>query len=79
MGQVRAKELLWTLLLRLLVPRLLSLLAVRPHLYRNFSNLSLDLHPRCALNAGVETREVPDHKGVAIEHEDLVGDGCYHV
>ena len=19
------------------------------------------------------------HKGVAIEHEDLVGDGCYHV
>ena len=79
MRQVRAKELLWALLLRFLVPRLLSLLAVRPQLYRHFSNLLRDLCPRCALDAGVESREVPDHEGVTMEHEELVGNGCYYV
>ena len=79
MGQVRAKELLWGLLLHLLVSILLSLLAVHLHLYRHFSDLSCDLRPRCALDAGVETRAVPDHEGVPMEHEELVGDGCYHL
>ena len=79
MGQVCAKELLWALLLRLLVPCLLSLLAVRPHLYRHFSNFSCNLRPRCTLNAGINTREVSDHDIVPMEHKELVGDGCCHV
>ena len=35
--------------------------------------------PRCTLDAGIETREVPDHESGPMEHKELVGDGCYHV
>ena len=79
MAQVCAKELLRPLFLRLTVPGFLSLLAVRPHHHRHFSNFSCNLCPRCTLDAGIETREVPDHESVPMEHKDLVGNGCYHV
>ena len=35
--------------------------------------------PCCTLDAGIETREVPDHESMPMEHKELAGDGCYHV
>ena len=35
--------------------------------------------PRCTLDAGIDTQEVPDFESVPMEHKELVGDGCYHV
>ena len=60
-------------------PWLPSLLAVRPHLHQHFSNFSCNLCPRCTLDAGIKTREVPDHESVPMEHKEIVSDGCYHV
>ena len=31
------------------------------------------------LNAGIKTREVPDHESVPMEHKEIIGDRCYHV
>ena len=79
MWQVCVKELLWDLLLRLIIPRLLYLLAVRPHLYQHFSDLLRNLRPRYALDAGIDSKEVLDHEGVPMDHEELFRYGCYHI
>ena len=38
-----------------------------------------DLRPYGTLDGEIETREMPDHERVPMDHKELVGNGCYHV